>query len=81
MTDGRQFELRFGVLSPPLKEQMEEQGIEVNDTFVNFFQPMLEAVTKLHIHNVLTDKEVGKARTRIIKKMTNTLNAIKERME
>lgn len=59
--------ITFGCMCPPLAEQAKAQGITIDD--VDMIQRLADAVSRLHVHRMLTDSEVERCRNRIVKKM------------
>ena len=59
--------ITFGAMCRPLAEQASIQGMSIDDA--ELIQSFADAVCRLHIHGVLTDKDADRCRKRIVKKM------------
>ena len=62
------FTLDFGALSPPIDEQLRQQGLKLNmDPWFRWhLQRDADEVTRLRVRCILTEAESDKARKRIL---------------
>lgn len=65
--------LRFGALSPPVSDQMAEQGHHLPTEIVDAIQKDVDAITRLYLRGHLTGAEVRKARRRVIDQIAGEL--------
>lgn len=56
--------------APPLNEQLADQGISLSKPQTDFFQGLLDSVTRLAVPNILTESESARARRRIIDRIS-----------
>lgn len=72
-------ELQYGAMTEPLKTQLEDQGITVNDVkLINSLQKKADMITKLAVANLLTEKESNKAHGRLHQIIISNLMPTKE---
>lgn len=71
-------DIRFGALSPPLHEQINEQFNNINVTAEQLEkeQKFAHAISLLNVHSLLTERETESARKRLMKKIVKTLDSI-----
>lgn len=67
------FTLGFGALQKPIVEQLQQQGITVAPEKLALCQRIAHGLVDAHIHGILTDSEIGKARQRLMKKVRTVL--------
>ena len=67
-------ELRFGAMTESVSEQVQRQ---YNEPTVDLpeFDKDADAITRVYVRGIITDAEAGKARQRLMKKITRYLNA------
>lgn len=73
------YQLRFGALSPPLHEQVNEQtdmGLTADDLVKE--QMLATSIVTLLLHSILTETEVHKARKRLMKRIDKTLSSFQK---
>ena len=63
--------LRFGAMSPSIKEQLTEQNLKFRVGDVNHFQKDSEAIVRLKIRGLLNDSTAKKAQDSLFKKITS----------
>lgn len=64
------YEIRFGAVAPPLRTQINEQfDLSLSEEDVLTEQRLADSVSLLGVHSVLTDSEVKRARSRIVKRL------------
>ena len=65
----RNIKISFGALSPPIGEQLRDQGFKLDLTPLSreLLQQDNDQVTRLFIRGILTESETSKARKRIFK--------------
>lgn len=56
----------FSALGPTLAEQCEFQGLVATGKSIEMSERMSDALTLCHLHGVLTDSEINKARRRLL---------------
>ena len=61
-------EIRMGACSPQLHAQL-----GITEEKAEGMQKLADAITRLNLHNILTDGESWKARTRLVKQIVNEL--------
>jgi hypothetical protein len=72
--DGIKLRIAFGAMSKPLHEQISEHGIPVTQDEMSHYQKDAEAITRLRIRGMLSDKEVGNTQIRLMKNIVKYLN-------
>jgi hypothetical protein len=72
--DGIKLRIAFGAMSKPLHEQISEHGIPIKEGEMAHYQKDAEAITRLRIRGMLSDKEVGNTQIRLMKSITKYLN-------
>jgi len=74
---GKSIELRFGVLQPKIEEQLKDQGFEYKDKAkVEYFEGLRDSVHRLTFGGLLTDSEINKLFTKLLKKITKEIKVI-----
>ena len=60
--------INFGALSPPIREQLQDQGLKLDMDPVqrHYLQCDADEVSRLRVRGVLTESESDKARKRIM---------------
>jgi hypothetical protein len=71
---GIKLRIAFGAMSKPLHEQISEHGIPVTQDEMSHYQKDAEAITRLRIRGMLSDKEVGNTQNRLMKNIVKHLN-------
>lgn len=72
-------ELQYGAMTEPLKTQLEDQGITVNDVkLISKMQQKADMITKLYLSDLLTERESNKAHDRLHKQIISNLIPAKE---
>ena len=67
-------ELQYGAMTEPLKTQLEDQGITVNDVkLIAKMQQKADMITKLYLADLLTERESNKAHSRLHTQIINNL--------
>lgn len=69
-------QIMFGALAPPLTEQLKGCGFSRGKLAI--FEANNLAITRLYLHDLLTDGEAQKARTRLMKSIEQTFTGTKE---
>ena len=62
--------LRFGAMSPNIKEQLTQQGLKFKVGDANHFQRDSEAIVRLKIRGLLNDSTAKKAQDKLFAKIT-----------
>jgi hypothetical protein len=65
--------LRFGAMSPTIKQQLKEQGYKMDATDCVHFQKDAEAITRLRIRGMLNDSQCKSAHDKLFKNITKSL--------
>lgn len=65
--------LRFGAMSPTIKQQLNEQGYKIDNTDCVHFQKDAEAITRLRIRGMLNDSQCKSATDKLFKKISQSL--------
>lgn len=63
-------ELRFGILCPPLKEQLEGQGMALASTQLAQYEQIRNSINYLRIHRYITDSASDKAFRKLMQTIT-----------
>jgi hypothetical protein len=66
----------FSALGPSLSEQCERHGLVASGKPLDTLDRIADALTIAHIHGVLTDSEVTRARARLFKQAKFTVKGI-----
>ena len=75
-------ELQYGAMTEPLKTQLEDQGITVNDVkLIAKMQTKADMITKLYLADLLTERESNKAHDRLHKQIISHLIPAKDQNE
>ena len=67
--------IQFGAMAPRLTEQLRETGISQKELKV--FDEDTDAITRLYVRGILSDREKQKAIHRLIKKIEEKYEAVK----
>lgn len=67
MTD---FGIHFGAMADPIAEQCIKQGYSISDQDSKRLQGLADAITMLHLHDIIPDSSVQKAHLKLLKKIT-----------
>ena len=68
-----QIAIRFGAVSPPLAEQLDEQGILYDKQACERWQKWQNSIALLYVSGLLTDGEKTKAHQRLFKRIGKEL--------
>ena len=59
--------IRFGAVAAPITEQLAQQDLKLEAIEGVRVQANADAITRLHLHGMLTDHEAHRARRRLMK--------------
>ena len=59
--------IEFSVLGPTIGEQCKAQGLKTTGKPIEIVDRISHALTLAHIHGILTDSEIDRARARLLK--------------
>ncbi len=65
--------LLFGACTPPIRVQLDQQGIGCSAENGDIFQRDADAIARLNVRQLLTDREAQRARVRLGKRIKATL--------
>lgn len=65
--------IHFGAMSPDIAAQLKEQKFKFVHTQAVRFQKFADAITMLHVHDLITESETDKARQRLMRKINRHL--------
>jgi hypothetical protein len=68
------FSLHFGALCKPISEQLKEQGITITDDESKRFQLIADAITLLHLHDIIPDSVTNKAHQKLMNKISKCVH-------
>ncbi|SNY95533.1 hypothetical protein [Halomonas sp. hl-4] len=74
MSERQQLQIAMGALSPPLKEQIEQQGGVINEKELERLQRHCDAVTGLYIASYIPAGVAEKARQKIMKDIAKAVS-------
>lgn len=63
-------EVNFGALAPALLDQVREQGFDLPEFSADGLQACATAIVRLHLREILSDSEVKRARSRLMKQIS-----------
>lgn len=63
------FGIHFGALAPPLREQMKEQGVPIDDNAAEHLERDIDAVNRLRVRGLLPDSQAHKVHQKIMRKI------------
>lgn len=69
-------EILFGAMALPIQQQLALQRLRATDEQLAQWEKMQRAIVDLHIHDVLTGAEVGKARKRLLRQIAANVRPI-----
>lgn len=76
MVDNKlRLEIQFGMLAPKAGEQLSAQHVKFHAVDAGRFDSYITAMNRLWIKGLLTDSEKNKVAARIMKSLTQTLEA------
>ena len=67
MSEDKKMTLAFGVLSPKIGDQLEDQGLKIRN--VDMYQSLADSIIKLKIHEIITGSMADKATKRLFKEI------------
>lgn len=65
--------LEFGMLSPPIAEQLEKQGFAFVGLHEDAMQQDANSITRLYVRGLLTEAEAQKAKLRLVKAISEVV--------
>jgi len=71
--------ITFGAMVDPLRKQLEMTGIDSGT--INHLQRDVDAIVRLNVRDLLTDKETRSARMRVMKKINAALAAANKKQQ
>lgn len=66
--------IHFGAMCPPLSEQL--ASIALPTEKIDQWQMMADSIVRLHVHNILSDSKVEKARSRLMKRIAAEMDRL-----
>lgn len=64
-----EFGITFGALAPTIAEQLDEASLQYEEKDADHFNRDAEAITRLHIRDLIPDGQAEKARQKVVKKI------------
>lgn len=64
-----EFGITFGALAPEIREQLDEAGLRYEEKDAEHFNRDAEAITRLHLRNLIPNGQAEKARQKLVKKI------------
>ncbi len=61
--------ISFGCLSPPVRDQLKDQGLSLNDGDAKRIQNLYDALNLISLHGLVSDSAIHTARKRLMKKI------------
>lgn len=74
----RNVTIEMGILAKPLRDQLNLQGIALEDKDADRLEKALDAVARLKINGYMTDGEANKARDRIWKDISKIIKKMEK---
>lgn len=65
--------IHFGALVKPIKEQLKEQGISLEDKDAEHFEELAHSIVFLHLHDIIPDSVRDNARRKLLKKIVSAI--------
>lgn len=68
--------IEFGAIVKPIKKQLEDQGIHLQEKDIKRFEEIAYSIVFLHLQDIIPDSVRDKAHQKLMRKISNAIHKV-----